>query len=398
MKIAILFTNIGSYHAARLRAAQAAFADEGWELIAIQVSNNTFEHPWGDLSQAITFPIETLLPEEGVSSSFSNKEWKKVNSGIARHLDQLRPQVVFVPGWGSPAARTILGWCRKNSSAAILMSESKKDDAVRSVIREAIKARFFVRRFSSALVGGVAHKDYLASLGMPEENIFLGYDAVDNNYFMQSTDYFRSQGDAAFASFITRKPYFLCVTRMMPRKNLPGLLAAYEIYRNRGPDGTLDLVICGSGNQENEIRSLLKDRCLDSFVHLPGFVSYQQLPMFFARASALIHPAFVEQWGLVVNEACAAGLPILSSRTVGASAELVRENENGFFFDPYDVPDMANAMLKLHRLDAITRSRMGQMSRNIVRSFGPERFGRGAVHAIRAALAFDVKSDGESNV
>ncbi|MDO8206368.1 MAG: glycosyltransferase family 4 protein [Gallionella sp.] len=395
MKIAILFTNIGSYHAARLRAAQAAFADEGWELIAIQVSNNTFEHPWGDLSQAITFSIETLLPGDGASSSLSSKEWKEVSSGIARHLDQLRPQVVFVPGWGFPAAGAILNWCRKNSSAAILMSESKKDDAVRSVIREAIKARFFVRKFSSALVGGEAHKDYLVGLGMPAENIFLGYDAVDNNYFIQSTDYFRGQGDAAFASFITRKPYFLCVTRMMPRKNLPGLIAAYEIYRNRVPDGALDLVICGSGNQENEIRSLLKDRCLDSFVHLPGFVSYQQLPMFFARASALIHPAFVEQWGLVVNEACAAGLPILSSRTVGASAELVRENENGFFFDPYDAPDIANAMLKLHRLDAITRSQMGQMSRNIVRSFGPERFGMGAVYAVHAALAFNAKSDGK---
>ena len=47
MHIGILFYNIGGYHAARLRAVQAACEQRGWNLTAIQVTDQTGEHPWG---------------------------------------------------------------------------------------------------------------------------------------------------------------------------------------------------------------------------------------------------------------------------------------------------------------------------------------------------------------
>lgn len=390
MKIAILFTNIGSYHAARLRAASEAFSTRGWELMAMQVSSNTFEHPWGDLSQEINFPVETIMSEAKASVRFGRREWSKVRTALVERLDRIQPEAVFVPGWGFPAARAVLKWCKNESRPAILMSESKKNDTRRSYIREAIKARFFVKRFSSALVGGQAHKEYLVSLGMTETKVFMGYDVVDNEYFIRSAERLKNDSDATRdrSSSLTCRAYFLSIARMMPRKNLLGLIAAYESYRGQVGSNAYDLMICGSGEQEDEIRAAITRKQMDEFVHLPGFVSYSELPAIFSRAAALIHPALQEQWGLVVNEACASGLPVLCSRTVGA-AELVREGQNGFLFDPTSVENMTAAMLDFHCLEEEARAKMGQSSRIIVSSHGPEMFGRGAVAAVDAAFGFN---------
>ena len=59
MHIIVLFYNIGGYHAARLRAAYQACYEKGWNLTAIQVTDNTQEHPWGSIENEITFPLQT---------------------------------------------------------------------------------------------------------------------------------------------------------------------------------------------------------------------------------------------------------------------------------------------------------------------------------------------------
>ena len=72
-------------------------------------------------------------------------------------------------------------------------------------------------------------------------------------------------------------------------------------------------------------------------VHWPGFLQYEQLPAAYQFAGAFVHPARREPWGLVVNEAAAAGLPLLVGQHVGAACELVRDGENGFLVNPDDV-------------------------------------------------------------
>ncbi|OAD20374.1 glycosyl transferase group 1 protein, partial [Candidatus Thiomargarita nelsonii] len=171
-------------------------------------------------------------------------------------------------------------------------------------------------------------------MGFPEKKIFLGYDAVDNDYFHQG---------AVRQTQIPKKPYFIAVTRLIKRKNIERLVKAYAVYREKvGVDQAWELVICGSGVEAPAIKVLINEKNITNYVHLPGFISYKEIINWYGLANAFIHPALQEQWGLVVNEACAAGLPILGSRTVGACAELVRDGENGFLFEPTDLYDISD--------------------------------------------------------
>ncbi len=122
-------------------------------------------------------------------------------------------------------------------------------------------------------------------------------------------------------------------------------------------------------------------------MHFPGFVPYSEMPSWYAFAEALIHPALSEQWGLILNEACASGLPILSSKTVGACPELVHEGENGYLFDPESVIFIKEVLLKFHALSPSLRKKLGIRSGELVRSFSPEKFGEGfEAAALRASI------------
>ncbi|MBW4575257.1 MAG: glycosyltransferase family 4 protein [Aphanothece sp. CMT-3BRIN-NPC111] len=390
MHVVVIFYNVGGYHAARLRAAYTLCQTKGWSLSAVQVTDNTQERPWGDLEQEITFPLKTLLPVATTSASVDRSPWSTVAASLLTPcLDALQPDVVAIPGWGFPVSRTAVSWCQRHQVPAILMSESKWDDEKRQWWKEKLKSWLYARKYGAALVGGELHRDYLAKLGFPGDRIFLGYNAVDNDYFTARAEVARQDPVAARLRnpSIPLRPYFIVVTRLLERKNVYCFVEAFAAYRQQvGDEQGWDLVICGSGAEEPSIRKIILEKELNNCVHLPGFITYQAIGDWFGLANAFVHPALVEQWGLVVNEACAAGLPILCSRTVGAGYELVSEGHNGLLFDPESRQDMTRALLAMHQLDSDSRTKMGQLSQIIVANYSPNQFADGLLKAIDAAL------------
>ncbi|MGF1934425.1 MAG: glycosyltransferase family 4 protein [Nostoc sp. ChiQUE02] len=390
MHIVVIFYNIGGYHAARLRAAYAACKQKGWAFSAIQITDNTQEHPWGDVEQEITFPLKTLLPIATTSPSTPRNQESTVPASLLPScLDTLQPDILAIPGWGFPISRAALTWCRKHNVPTIVMSESKWDDEKRQWWKEQLKSWLYVRKYNAALVGGKLHRDYLIKLGLPHERIFLGYDAVDNDYFTQRAEIARLDPIKARhrQPKIPAKPYFIVVTRLIKRKNVFRLVEAFAAYRQQiGDEQAWDLVICGSGEEESSIRNLIVEQKLSDCVHLPGFITYQAIGDWYGLANAFVHPALQEQWGLVLNEACAAGLPVLSSRTVGAGYELVDNGKNGLLFDPQSREDMTRALLTIHQMDLESRSNMGYFSQKIVDNYAPQKFAEGLLKAVDIAM------------
>lgn len=387
MHVVVIFANIGSYHTARLRATQDALKKKGWSLTALEVTNSYLEHQWGDLSRFLTFPRETIFSLDHPIVLDKSGQVITQYKEVAGALDRLQPDVVCIPGWGDATSRHAINWCRKKRKRKILMSESKKDDAPRSRFRELLKSYLYVRGFDAALVGGAIHKDYIVSLGLPKERVFEGYDAVDNEYFIDATNKVRTVPHVARneVCIIPRSPYFLSMNRFIGRKNIQRLIDAYVQYLKKCAGEPWHLVIAGSGELETMIESSIEAYKINALVHVPGFIPYQHLGHWYGLAGAFIHPAYQEQWGLVINEACASGLPILSSDTVGARYDLVREGVNGFLFDPLDTENITSTLLSMHNLDSFALKSMGEASRRLVASLSPEAFASNMISAIEIA-------------
>jgi 1,2-diacylglycerol 3-alpha-glucosyltransferase len=389
MHIVVVFINIGFYHAARLRGALQICDSLGWKLSAIQLTNGTQDHPWAFDGKYFGIPVITLVKNSDDESYVSNDRISIIlQKNINYQLNQLNPSVLFLPGWSESLSHKVLKWSERHYVPAVVLSESKYDDEKRSWWKEKLKSWLYIRKFKGALVGGDAHANYAKQLGIPKENIFKGYDVVDNEYFAKKADEARTNifmVQKKYSNMPTR-PYFIAVFRFIQRKNAVKLLAAYFQYYQKLSTESWDLVICGDGEQKEELAAIIQENKISDRVHLVGFLKYHEIGHWYGAAEAFIHAALQEQWGLVINEACAAGLPVLCSKTVGAVPDLVKNGVNGFLFDPNDIDDISNNMYKMHKIGNNTRNQMGKESQKLVSLLSIEVFGKNMVSAAKFAV------------
>jgi glycosyltransferase involved in cell wall biosynthesis len=218
-------------------------------------------------------------------------------------------------------------------------------------------------------------------MSFPPERIVLGYDVVDNDYFRRGSALVREDSPARRAALGLPGNYFFACTRFIARKNVDLLLRAYACYRAQANGVPWGLVVAGNGEEAGRLTALVRELKLDGVIW-PGFIQYGELPLYYGLASAFVHAAKSEPWGLVVNEAIASSLPVLVSRSVGAASDLVSNGVNGYIFDPLDAADLVQAMSRLAGMGEDQRAEMGRASAAIAERWEPSRFGAGLLAAV----------------
>src|SRR5262249_37789386 len=176
----------------------------------------------------------------------------------------------------------------------------------------------------AAVVGGTGHGDCRVELGMPEGRIPRGYNAVDNAFYRERAASWRARPDGREG--LPAAPFFLSVCRFVPEKNLLRLIEAFARYREEATtEGRWDLVLCGGGPDAAPIEGAIARSGHAGAIHRPGFLQAEALTRWYAQAGAFVLPSLSEPWGLVVNEAASAGLPLLVSQRAGCAPTLVPE-------------------------------------------------------------------------
>ena len=376
IKLALIITNLIPYHAARFSAVRKLMGD-GAHLIELSRHDAEFS------------TLEAPIKDANVHTLFARDPWsavdvRKLGRALDDALSKMSPDVVVVNGWGFPSAISAITWARRNEKAVVILSESQVNDAPRKSIKEAVKSRV-VRLCDAALVGGRTHKNYIVSLGMPSDRVFLGYDVVDNAHFIAGADAARMRSTGSVRGELPAR-YILACSRFVQKKNIVSLVRGYDEACN-AVDDMPDLVLVGDGPERRVIEDAIARSRVSAKIHLPGFASYEELPRLYGLAEGFVHVSSSEQWGLVINEAAAAGLPLVVSSACGAACELVAEGENGYLVDPNHESEIAAALRRLMTLPTEVRSRMGVASRELVSKWTPERFANELLLACTKALS-----------
>jgi 1,2-diacylglycerol 3-alpha-glucosyltransferase len=371
--IVVVFHHIGPYHHARLNAAADKLL-----VIGIEWSAKGYE-AWGAADTPARYEKVSLFPEATEQSPGKTELGRAFWSA----LKQANPDTVAVNGWNNFGSLVAANCCVRREIPMVVMSESARQDEPRTWWKETVK-RGVVGLYSAALVGGERHIEYLVKLGMPRERVFTGYDVVDNDYFAERALEIRNSKFEIRKKYGLPENYFLASARFIEKKNLVRLVRAYAEYRQRWRgDAPWDLVLLGDGPLRETLNSQLSTLNLHAQVHLPGFKPYDELPVYYALAKAFVHPSTIEQWGLVVNEAIASGLPVIVSNRCGCVPELV--NGNGSTFDPFDEHELATRLLQMTALSDDERKQLAEVSYKIAANFAPDRFGKGLEQAATMA-------------
>ncbi|MBH8576313.1 glycosyltransferase family 4 protein [Nostocaceae cyanobacterium CENA369] len=372
ISVGILFSNYGPYHLARIEGLVDYSEKLQNQIVAIELARSEEQYPWNTKIDNLNFSFVSVIPDRSLEKTNIFYLLKKLNNV----LNAVNPNAIAIAGYFQPAMLFTLIWCLLHRKSAILLSETTENDVSRSWWREAIKS-WIVKKYKSALVGGQPHKRYLIKLGMPPEAIFLGYDVVGNNAF--------SPDKIKHLPKPIEKPFFLAINRFIPKKNLSFLISSYAAYCQMLGDKAWDLVICGDGQLRPQLEQQIGELSLKNYIHLPGFLQQDQLFPYFAHANCFIHASIQEQWGLVVNEAMAAGKPILVSNRCGCFEDLVLEGINGFGFDPENQNQLTQLMVKISS-DEVDLQAMGKASLEHIQKFSPNYFGQGLMQAVEYAL------------
>jgi glycosyltransferase involved in cell wall biosynthesis len=306
---------------------------------------------------------------------------------LREQLQESRPDVVILKGYSFLDSLFALEWARERRVPIVVMSESHAGDFARVAWKEWLK-RQLLQDVSAALVGGKPHARYMRSLGVPADRIFMGYDVVDNDHFRQGAERARAHETAERARLSLPARFLLASGRFIPKKDFSALVLAFALYREqamRDSHSAWDLVILGDGEERESLEKMRAELDLGNHLHLPGFRGYEDLPSYYGLADVFIHPSEREQWGLVVNEAMAAGLPVLVSNKCGCCEDLVLEGKTGYSFSPGDANLIAEKLKELWKDDTL-RARMGRNAARRIEAFSPDAFAHGLEKACRRAL------------
>jgi 1,2-diacylglycerol 3-alpha-glucosyltransferase len=372
-RIAIFFTSYGPYHIARLGGFYNRYSSLFGNIVGIELARQEVEYAWQAEIEGLPCQIVSVIKGQQLEQVTFNRLLQQLYT----ILSQLNPDVLVIAGYSRPAMIAVLLWSLCRRKPAILLSETKQDDAPRSWWRETLKISI-LKQFKAALVGGQPHKRYLMELDMPSEAIFLGYDVVGNESYHPNK--------IRNLPAPLPKPYFLAINRFVPKKNLLFLISSYAAYRQAVGSDAWDLVLCGDGQLRPQIEQHITELGLQDTVHLPGFLQQDELLPYLTHADCFIHTSIQEQWGLVVNEAMAAGLPVLVSNRCGCFEDLVIEGVNGFGFDPENSQQLTHLMLKVSSGN-IDLTKMGQAALDHIQKFSPDYFAEGLMQAVEYALA-----------
>jgi glycosyltransferase involved in cell wall biosynthesis len=128
--------------------------------------------------------------------------------------------------------------------------------------------------------------------------------------------------------------------------------------------GDVVLVIAGRGLFQPQLRELANSLGVSKNIVFAGFVSEEELPYYYASSDVLVFPTtHVEGFPLVLAEALASGLPIVSSN-IGGTPAAISHGETGFLFEPRDVGGLSSFLIRLLSDDGL-REEMAEKSRNV---------------------------------
>lgn len=244
--------------------------------------------------------------------------------GLWKSLKSIQPNKVIVAGFSSASIITA-SWCRLNNVPFVIWSGSIQTELRNNSWLRVFLRRQLIKRAKSFIAYGTLAAQYLVNMGAKTGKVHIGINTVDTTFFSEETAKHKS-------SISTQHPFtFTYLGYLVPRKNVSQVLEAAALLAKERKDFKLQII--GDGESKCSLENLSARLGLEEHVHFVGYKQKEELPFYFGHTNALLYQSDFDIWGLVLNEAMAAGLCCLATLHAGATFDLIIENETGLKID-----------------------------------------------------------------
>lgn len=293
---------------------------------------------------------------EKISLRYLNQSWKKGGS-ITKILEGYKPTAIFISGYADPVLLRLFVWAWIKGIPFFIIGDSNVyGDSARGfkLLLKRIYLKFLLRAASAALPCGTAGVAYFNSYGPPKKLFLCPYEP-DYEQLSRAQTFCKSYEAEPIILNSERRRFVVCA-RLEKLKRIDLAITAFCRLADDRPDW--DLIIVGGGTLRKSLESMVPSR-LRGRVIFTGFIGDQSVIFsIYSRSHILLVTSEYEPWGVVVNEALAAGMAVVASHITGAAIDLIQHGVNGFRFQSGDADELEGFMQEasstetLHRLSA----------------------------------------------
>ncbi len=307
-----------------------------------------------------------------VSAPGNAQRLRYLTSWIRRH------DVALIYGYVNPWMLVAMAACRLTRVPYLLRGEAHTQSQATGIRRQLrhVIAHTAVRASAGGLAIGQLNEAFYRKYGA-RRIVFAPY-SVDDHRFAQAPQLTRATVLKQWG-LDQHRPVLMFSGKLIPRKRPLDLAAAVRLLPRE-----VNTLFVGDGALADQVRAALEP----GRGAVTGFVNQSELPSYYRAADVLVLPSEAEPWGLVVNEAMAAGvLPVVSDR-VGAAPDLV--DGVGEIYPCGDVASLANAVCRALAKAQTPRTR-AEMREHVAR-YSLDRTAVGFEDAVLAALGGRARS------
>ena len=309
------------------------------------------------------------------------RRWSFVSPEVCTELASGRYDVLVSFGWAYPVDWLSFFTARLLRIPFLLYGDTDVRDTGSGRIRAArsFALTWLCRHASGALYTGTFNRDFYIRHGMTPERLWFSPWAIDNGRFAKPD----REKARALLGLDETVCYFLFVGTLLPRKCPNLLVSAVAQLQQQGH--SVGLILAGSGPMEAELRRQVAYRNMTD-VHFLGFMNQSKIPMVYAAGDVFVLPSQRDPRATVVNEAMAAGLPIIVSSGTGVwgPGDLAQHGHDALVFPTGDLAALRDACMYL--TDPRARADMARVAAARMEHWGYEAAVAGWRSAIDATL------------
>ena len=372
MRVAMLMNFIAPYRVPFYEGIRDRLTEFRFFLSTAMESDRSWAPEWGTLDvevqRTVTFKRAYRDP-----FGFRRQLLIHVPYDTLFRLLRFRPDVVISVELGPRSIQAVLyKLMRPRTRLLIWCMLSEHSERGWGRFRHKIRGWIF-NRADAVLVNGESGARYVKTFGIPDKRVFRINQPVDV---------------ARFAAIPRHRPEheisrMLCVGTLTGRKGVVPFAQKLAAWAEAHPTRALELWWLGSGEE----RTALEAMSMPSNVRqvFCGDLPYAEVPLVYAQCDLLVFPTLLDEWGLVVNEAMAAGLPVLGSMYAQAVEELVIEGQTGWIFDAMDSDSVGSALDRALTVGPEQLVAMRSAARERIGRLTPENAARKVVDALYEA-------------
>lgn len=290
-------------------------------------------------------------------------------------LSQYKPDVIISSELGLRSFQAAL-FCYFHQGCRLILwcTLSERSEHGRGWIRERLR-QWLLPRADAVLTNGESGARYVKRFGVPDDRIFrIGQAPTIESFAAVPLD-----------RLIEKTVRLVAVGRLIERKGLLPFVDILIRWCKDHPDTQLELSCAGEGPLQEIIAGQQLPPNL--VLQMLGNVNYADMPRLYTDADMLVFPTLADEWGLVVNEAMAAGLPVLGSLYSQAVEEMVQNGKNGWTFFPDHPTEMEYAISQALSATPSCLAEMRVAARESAQKFTPVSMAERIVQSIGFVLA-----------